>query len=148
MAGASVLTGDRSEQPDVIYRVSPALGSEALNGLFAAAWGDHERRDFDPILRRSLVYICAFREQSLVGFVNVAWDGGVHGFVLDTTVHPDLRRRGVGSRLVRLAASEANERGIEWLHVDFEPPLLRFYEGCGFRPTGAGLLRLNPTRGL
>jgi tRNA(Met) C34 N-acetyltransferase TmcA len=63
----------------------------------------------------------------------VGWGG--HGFVLDTTVHPDLRRRGVGSRSVCQAASEANEIGIEWLDVDFEPHLLRSYEGCGFRPT-------------
>ena len=33
------------------------------------------------------------------------------------------------------AASEANEIVIEWLHVDFEPHLLRSYEGCAFRPT-------------
>jgi GNAT superfamily N-acetyltransferase len=138
------LTGDRHEQPDVIYCVSPTLNPDETNGLFAAAWGDHERRDFGPILRRSLVYICAFREQSLVGFVNVAWDGGVHGFVLDTTVHPNLRRRGIGRRMVLLAADEARERGIQWLHVDFEPHLRHFYEGCGFWPTEAGLMRLGP----
>ncbi len=131
----------------MVYRVSPTLDPDEVNELFAVAWGDHARRDFDPILRRSLVYICAYRGQSLVGFVNVAWDGGVHGFVLDTTVHPDLRRCGIGSQLVLHAADEATERGIEWLHVDFEPHLLRFYEGCGFRRTEAGLLRLEPRGG-
>ncbi len=142
------MTGERRDEPGVIYRVSPPLASGTLNHLFAAAWDRHECRDFDPILRRSLVYVCAFQRRDLVGFVNVAWDGGVHGFLLDTTVHPKLRRRGVGSRLVRLAAGEAGDRGIQWLHVDFEPHLRSFYEGCGFRPTEAGLLRLNPTRGL
>lgn len=127
----------------MIYHVSPPLQPDEVNGLFAAAWERHEHRDFGSVLRRSLVYVCAFRDGSLVGFVNVAWDGGVHGFLLDTTVHPELRRRGVGSRLVRLAASEARERGIEWLHVDFEPHLGCFYAGCGFRPTEAGLLRLD-----
>lgn len=135
---------DRNPETDVVYRVSPTLDPGEVSGLFAAAWGDHGRRDFGPILRRSLVYVCAYRGRGLVGFVNVAWDGGVHGFVLDTTVHPDLRRRGIGSRLVRVATDEAAERGIEWLHVDFEPYLLGFYEGCGFRRTEAGLLRLGP----
>ena len=92
---------DRSEETEVVYRVSPPLGSDEVNGLFAAAWAGYERRDFDTILRHSLIYVCAYRGPSLVGFVNVAWDGGVHGFILDTTVHPDLRRRGIGSRLVR-----------------------------------------------
>ena len=93
-------------------------------------------------MKRSLVYICAYGGWSLVGFVNVAWDGGVHGFILDTTVHPEMRRRGIGSRLVKQVASEARIRNVEWLHVDFEPHLRRFYDGCGFRPAEAGLLHL------
>jgi GNAT superfamily N-acetyltransferase len=62
--------------------------------------------------------------------------------VLDTTVHPDERRHGLGQRLVRAAADEARAAGIEWLHVDYEPHLAAFYRGCGFTPTAAGLLSL------
>jgi GNAT superfamily N-acetyltransferase len=50
-----------------------------------------------------LGYICACRGDELIGFVNLAWDGGSHAFVLGTTVHPNFRRRGVGRRLVKLA---------------------------------------------
>jgi GNAT superfamily N-acetyltransferase len=138
------LSGEHSDETRVLYCISPALSSEEVNDLFAAAWVHHERRDFAPVLQRSLVYICAYLGSHLVGFVNVAWDGGAHAFLLDTTVHPDLRRRGIGRRLVLLAADEARERGTQWLHVDFEPHLRLFYEGCGFRPTEAGLLRLDP----
>jgi GNAT superfamily N-acetyltransferase len=80
----------------------------------------------------------------LIGFVNVAWDGGAHAFLLDTTVHPDFRRRGIATELVRRVAEAARARGAEWLHVDFEPHLETFYRGCGFAPTAAGLLRLGP----
>jgi GNAT superfamily N-acetyltransferase len=134
----------RSQRDDqaVAYRVDPPVTSWELDGLFAASWCRHEPRDWNLVLKRSLVYVCAYREESLVGFVNVAWDGGIHGFVLDTTVHPELRRRGIGRRLVLGAAAEARTRNVEWLHVDFEPHLRRFYELCGFRPTEAGLLRL------
>lgn len=137
------MSGERREETDLLYCTSPALGSDEVNDLFAAAWGHHERRDFAPVLRRSLVYVCAYRGSRLVGFVNVAWDGGAHAFLLDTTVHPGLQRRGIGRRLVVLAADRARERGVQWLHVDFEPHLRRFYRGCGFRPTEAGLLRLD-----
>ncbi|WP_372498322.1 GNAT family N-acetyltransferase [Streptomyces marispadix] len=78
----------------------------------------------------------------LVGFVNVLGDGGVHAFVLDTTVHPSARRRGLGVRLVRRAADEASRAGARWLHVDYEEHLSGFYARCGFRPTAAGLRRL------
>jgi GNAT superfamily N-acetyltransferase len=72
----------------------------------------------------------------------VAWDGGVHAFLLDPTVHPDFRRQGIGLDLVHAAAGVVADSGIEWLHVDYEPPLEPFYRAAGFRPTPAGLLRL------
>ena len=78
----------------------------------------------------------------LIGFVNVAWDGGVHAFLLDATVHPEFGRRGIGTELVRLVAEESRARGAEWLHVDFEPALEGFYRACGFGSTAAGLMKL------
>lgn len=78
----------------------------------------------------------------LVGFVNVAWDGGVHAFLLDTTVHPDFQRQGIGQKLVEQATMEARRRGCHWLHVDFEPHLESFYRSCGFQHTLAGLVSL------
>ena len=136
------MTRSRRDDRAVAYCVDPPVTSSVLDQLFAASWCHHRPRDWDPVLKRSLVYVCAYREGSLVGFVNVAWDGGVHGFVLDTTVHPEMRRRGIGRQLVSRAAAEARTRNLEWLHVDFEPHLRRFYDLCGFGPTEAGLLRL------
>ena len=72
----------------------------------------------------------------------MAWDGGIHGFILDTTVHREFQRRGIGAELMKRAAKSAAERGIEWLHVDYEPHLTAFYCGCGYRKTESGLLNL------
>jgi hypothetical protein len=44
--------------------------------------------------------------------------------------------------LVRVAADHARERGIHWLHVDYEPHLAGFYQRCGFSHTEAGLMLL------
>lgn len=126
----------------VIYRSNPAVSNDELNTLFSAAWPDHVESDFLPILNRSLVYICAYQAERLIGFVNLAWDGGIHAFLLDTTVHPDLRRQGIGRRLVEHAVMAAKARGIEWISVDFEPHLRDFYYCCGFRPTDAGVMNL------
>lgn len=123
-------------------KIQPEVSDESLNALFAEAWENHVSRKFGPILSRSLTYICTFEGSLLVGFVNVAWDGGIHGFILDTTVRGDYQRRGIGTELMRLAAEVSKERGPEWLHVDYEPPLDTFYRGCGYRKTEAGLLNL------
>lgn len=127
------------------YRLSPPITNAALNELFGAAWDGHHERDFTVQLRHSLLYVCAYDGARLVGFVNLAWDGGVHAFLLDTTTHPDYQRQGIGVVLVRVAISAARPRGIEWVHVDFEPHLAAFYRRCGFRHTEAGLLNLRDT---
>jgi ribosomal protein S18 acetylase RimI-like enzyme len=126
--------------PEILVR--PPLVDAQLNALFAAAWPGHAPRAFGPVLARSLAYCGAFHDGALVGFVNVAWDGGAHAFLLDPTVHPAHRRRGLGLALVRRAAALARAAGATWLHVDHEPHLASFYAAAGFRPTAAGLLRL------
>jgi GNAT superfamily N-acetyltransferase len=96
-----------------------------------------------PVNRYSLGWVCAREDGKLVGFVNVAWDGGVHAFILDTVVAAAVHRRGVGTQLVAVATENARAAGCEWLHVDFEPHLRSFYfDACGFRPTAAGLIGL------
>lgn len=126
----------------VTYRLDPFPSEEELNPLWQAAWGGAWSGDLAFILTRSLVHAGAYDGRRLVGYVNVAWDGGVHGFLLDTTVDPAFQRRGIATELVRLVTEAAKSRGADWLHVDFEPHLQGFYDACGFRPTAAGLIRL------
>ena len=126
----------------VTFVRNPAVGSADLNALRASAWDGPQTTDWVPILARSLGWVCAFDHEALVGFVNLAWDGGQHAFLLDTTVHAAYQRRGIGTRLVRETATLARETGVAWLHVDYEAELEPFYAACGFRPTSAGLLRL------
>ncbi|MBI1278393.1 MAG: GNAT family N-acetyltransferase [Anaerolineaceae bacterium] len=128
---------------EINYSFNPTVSNADMNRLFAAAWENHHDTDFAPVLSRSLVYVCAYDGDILVGFVNVAWDGGIHAFLLDTTVHLAYQRQGIGVRLVQDAASAARTKGIHWLHVDYEPHLHSFYNQCGFQPTLAGLMRLN-----
>jgi len=116
-----------------------------LNALFGAAWPDHIPRDFRPVFARSLAWVVARSEGRLVGYVNVAGDGGDHAFLLDPTVHPEFQRRGIGTALLDRAAELARLRGAEWLHVDFESRLEPFYRKAGYQDTRAGLLRLRTT---
>ncbi|MGW3650399.1 GNAT family N-acetyltransferase [Streptomyces sp. NPDC000878] len=117
----------------------------SLNALHAEGFGGSPG-DVDwraRLERHSLGWVCAWDGDSLVGFVNVAWDGGVHAFVLDTVVARRYRSQGIGAALIATAAQYARTAKCEWLHVDFEEHLRSFYfEACGFRPTAAGLIPL------
>jgi GNAT superfamily N-acetyltransferase len=128
---------------DIEYGLNGGVSNEALNALYAASWPSHRDRDFSALLPHYLAYVCAFEDERLIGWVYVAWDGWQHAFLLDPTVHPDYRLRGIGSELVRWAMEASREAGCEWLHVDYAQDLARFYEACGFCPTSAGLIRLN-----
>jgi ribosomal protein S18 acetylase RimI-like enzyme len=101
---------------------------------------------WDGIRPHSLGWVAARASgERLVGFVNVAWDGGDHAFLLDTKTHRNYQRQGIGRQLVGLAAVHAKAAWYEWLHVDFddadrlEP---YYFETCGFRSTTPGLIHL------
>lgn len=118
----------------------------AISRLHGAAFGD--RGDMvapwaERLARHSVTWAGAFAGEELLAFAHVVWDGGAHGFLLDTAVDPSHQRRGLGAAVVAAVRREATAAGCEWLHVDFEPHLESFYrDACGFQATSAGLLEL------
>lgn len=91
----------------------------------------------------SVGWVCAYTDGRLCGFVHACWDGGKHAFVLDTAVLPEMQRHGIGAELLRHLTAIARRAGCEWLHVDYEPGHDGFYQAAGFRPTLAGVRKLN-----
>jgi GNAT superfamily N-acetyltransferase len=130
------------------YAWRGAATNAELNALHAEAFETRLRDDdwWGQIEGYSLGWVTARDAEAgdaFVGFVNVAWDGGIHAFILDTAVTLTHRGRGVGTELVRIATDEARRARCEWLHVDFEPHLEHFYfEECGFTSTPAGTIPL------
>ncbi|MFE2378757.1 GNAT family N-acetyltransferase [Streptomyces sp. NPDC059398] len=129
----------------ITYEWRGDFDNDALDALHAEGFGSPAgRTDWRARLERhSLGWVCARDDGSLTGFVNVAWDGGAHAFILDTVVARHRRTGGVGAALVAAAAEGARRAKCEWLHVDFEEHLRPFYfDACGFRETTAGLIAL------
>jgi ribosomal protein S18 acetylase RimI-like enzyme len=140
------MTDTRSEVSldGVTYRwrdpVTDAEMVELINshcGTPAAGW-------WDQIRQHSYGWVSArLSDGALVGFVNVVTDGGDHAFLIDTKTHGAFQHRGIGTRVVSLAATHAKAAKCEWLHVDWDPGLAAFYvDACGFTPTEAGLIHL------
>jgi len=128
-------------QVDLAWR-EPLTDAEMVE-LVASHGGEPVPGWWDRIRSHSLGWVTARSAGTLVGFVNVAWDGGDHAFLLDTKTRGDRQREGIGALVVHAAARQAKAAGCEWLHVDFRPELAAFYlDACGFRPTPAGLVHL------
>jgi GNAT superfamily N-acetyltransferase len=127
------------------YEWRGSFDSREVDALHAEGFGHEPAGDdwWTQVNRHSLGWVCARANGRLVGFLNVAWNGAAHAFLLDTLVAADVRRLGVGTELVAVAAREARTAGCDWLHADFEAHLRGFYLGaCGFTPTAAGVLAL------
>lgn len=98
----------------------------------------------DLLAKHSLGWVVVRNGGRLVGFVNVVWDGSTHAWIQDTMVTKKDRNRGIGTKMIEVVRSECRRSGCEWLHVDFDEDLERFYvQSCGFTPTSAGLIRLS-----
>ena len=123
------------------YKISPEIDNTSLNKLFSESWVDYTTRSFE-YLHNSLFYVCCYDENELVGFINIASDGYLHAFILDVTVSPGYRRKGIGTELIQKAITDCKIKGIEWVHVDYVEHLETFYYKCGFKDTKAGLINL------
>lgn len=132
----------------ITYTWRGSVGNEELNRLHAEAfdtrvYSQDEWNWVELLDRHSLGWVLAHDRDTLIGFVNVLWDGLVHAWLQDTMVASSARHRGVGTEVVKVAAREARAAGCEWLHVDFDEHLRAFYlDACGFSPTQAGLIAL------
>jgi GNAT superfamily N-acetyltransferase len=129
--------------PEVVLAWRGPLTDDEMVELVRSHGGAPVPGWWDRIQPFSLGWVTARADGTLLGFVNVAWDGGDHAFLLDTKTRGDHQREGIGAMVVAAAAARARAAGCEWLHVDFRPELRSFYVGaCGFRPTDAGLIHL------
>jgi GNAT superfamily N-acetyltransferase len=128
----------------VKYEWRGDISDDELVALTDSYGGNSSPGWWDQIRPFSLGWVTArLAEGDAVGFVNVAWDGGDHAFLIDTKTRRDLQRQGIGTELVRIATAEAEKAGCEWLHVDYTEDLIPFYESaCGFVATRAALIHL------
>ncbi|GAB2808483.1 GNAT family N-acetyltransferase [Streptomyces daliensis] len=132
---------------EISYTWRDPLTDEEMTDLTHSHGGDPVTGWWNKTKEHSLGWVGARNKKgTLVGFVNVAWDGADHAFLIDTKTRGTFQHRGIATTTVRLAAAHARAAGCEWLHVDFTPELSGSYlNAYGFRPTNAGLIHLPST---
>lgn len=132
-----------NENSEVTYTWREPITDREMLDLVESHGGTPVAGWWSRVQDRSLGWVAARSGGVLVGFVNVAWDGGDHAFLLDTKTRSTHQHQGIATKVVALATEQTRGAGCEWLHVDFRSELAAFYfDACGFRSTEAGLIHL------
>lgn len=123
------------------YRPVTLDDYEQVKGLLeVVGWGF--RTTDESRLRRMIDFadrtVGAFEEERLVGFARALCDEAFNGFISTVCVHPDYRRRGIGSELVSQLIEDSPE--ITWVLRAAEGSLA-FWEKQGFAPSRAAMER-------
>ena len=97
---------------------------------------------FHKILNQSLTWVTAHQNDELIGWINVAWDGFVHAFLVDRTAVNDelgaLRRE-----LVKQAveAIRRNHPTVSKIHLDCREEEVAEFVPIGLQPLPGGIVR-------
>jgi GNAT superfamily N-acetyltransferase len=116
----------------VSYKWRGSFENPEVNALHAEAfetrvYSDEEWNWNNFLAKHSFGWVVARDGNRLVGLVNVLWDGFAHAWIQDTMVAKGDRSRGIGTQMIEIVRSECRRAGCEWLHVDFDEDLGKFY---------------------
>lgn len=125
------------------YRTRPALTNDDLNDLFGRAYNKTMSVDFQRILGQSLTWIGGYDGQVLHAWINVAWDGFVHAFLVDRTAVDDPDGA-IRSELVREAieAIRRDHPTVFKIHTDCRPDELDWLGDLGLQELPGGIVLL------
>lgn len=120
----------------------PALLDPAVFAHDHRTWADDYRREVptfhDPEANRFIVLAEETEgDGSLLGYVGWQVNPDGSGRLQMVAVHPDARRRGVGTAVCRAALDRLTQRGVTVVHVGtggdpFHASARRLYESLGF----------------
>ena len=110
------------------YKVNDQLSASTFLTLVNRVWpGEYDVDRTRTALEKTL-NISAYDNDLLIGCLRILSDGYYFGTVTELLVLPEYRRRGIGSRLLRLA----RDNTPTMLYFGAQPGLEPFYEknGC------------------
>ena len=69
------------------------------------------------------------RKGSITGVIGVEYTGSSYGFITHLAVHPTLRKKGIGERLIKHVTETL---GLDEVIAETDQAAVGFYDACGF----------------
>lgn len=128
---------------DILITRNEILPADELNELFETNnWQIEPVDRLYELLKNTWGYITARTiENKLIGFVQVVSDGIFHAYICRMVVHPDFRKKGIGSMVMAELMKMLNENNLKPTLVA-TPGNSKFYERFGFRSNCKGLIAM------
>jgi GNAT superfamily N-acetyltransferase len=128
------------ESMDIRTHRERPISPGAVRGLYDhVGWTRPSREEALAEVLKAGPAVGAWDGDTLVGLVRALSDGYLVAYVEDVMVHEEYRRRGVGGELMVRLLEEIGS--IAKVNLFCEAPVVRFYEGSGFRQTSYVLMR-------
>jgi mycothiol synthase len=111
---------------DIGWRSAPAVPAQQVRDLIAvttradgvAPVGEQVLRELDS---DDTAHLLATDDGRTIGYLNLAPAGESAPAMAELAVHPQCRRRGVGSTMIRAALAKGGEGARVWAHGTIEP---------------------------
>lgn len=90
---------------------------------------------FAYLIRYSVVLVASEPNETVVGFI-IGYASGRAGAIYTLDVHPNYRRRGIGSRLIVALEEELRTQGAESIRLEAaieNPDALELYRRSGYK---------------
>ena len=119
-----------------------AIDRNQLDRLFTRVWGA-PKPNYEQVLERSFAWVLVFRGGQLLGFANVAWDGGPNYFLMDLSIDPSCAEDDqIFKGMIEAAVQRCQKEGGS-VRIDAPEDLLQsFFQPLGFRRVTAGVIHL------
>jgi len=132
----------RDTTGDILIATASADDVREVVALESVAFADpwSARSFHDALLHTAVYFACARRrdDRRLVGYV-VAWFAADEGEIANLAVDPDVRRQGIGKKLLDAALAEGGSRGAESIYLevrDSNASARELYGSRGFQEVG------------
>lgn len=115
------------------------IDPEELNLLLSTnGWDVNPIEKLANCLKTSWCNVCARDEENaLIGYVRVLSDGIRHAYICSLIVHPNYRRKGIGSNIMVEVLAMLREDGL-YPTLVAGPDKKAYYEGFGFEVKSNG----------
>lgn len=140
--------------PDLVIRLLTAKDVQPIAAAFAAIGWNKPASQYERYLaeqeRGERMVLVTFLDDAFAGYLTISWQSGYAPFrdagipeIVDFNVLPQVRRRGIGSRLMEEAERRISKRSaVVGIGVGMDPDYgaaQRLYVKRGYVPDGRGL---------